>query len=467
MPGNALFNVSSLVMSADGRNVYALAPKYGVAVLRRDPGSGTLSQLKGMAGCVGTQPSCAVATAMDDPEAIALSPEGRNLYVVSTSSDSVAAFARDPSTGALRQLAGAQGCVAEPSGDEETGTPLACVQVRALQQPSALAVSPDGRNVYVGGYEEVAVFARDPASGALSQDGKPSACLSSPVLSDLIPCTPANALGESTQVTVSPSGDSVLVSAYPVVTEAGIDNAVALLQRNPNSGELTQAADAAGCVSDLGGACVKARGLKTDTTLPFDSNNLAISPDSRSVYLTTIASGAASGTISVFTRSTTRRLTQLAGTFGCAGVRADGCAPARAIQGVSSAAVSPDGRNLYATSYWDDAVAVFSRATTSTELTASLTPVGRSGSPLSGTARLTLSAATLCWKVALGGVRPTTASLRRRTSGGPLLTFRPPTQGCAELPRTLANAVLVSPASYVVEAAAGKSMLRGPLRVAR
>ena len=363
--GRLLINVSSVLVSRDGRNVYALASGRGVAVFRRDRASGALVQLSGPDGCVGDQASdaaCRVGVAMDDAQAVALSPDGRNVYVASPTTDSVAVFTRNPATGALHQPSGEAACIAEPPADEETGQLLPCGQARGLSEPSAIGVSADGRNVYVGGSETLAVFARDPRTGALRQLDGDGGCFSSPLRADLIPCTAANGLGQATQVLAAPDGSQVFVSAYPIVTDAGLDNGVAVFRRSRANGDLTQPEGNQGCLSDLGDPCMTARGLNTDPKLPFNSNNLALSPDGRSLYLTTIASGKASGTISVFDRGG-GRLTQLPGRDGCVGSAADGCAPARAIQGVSAAVVSPDGRNVYATSYWDSAVAVFSRTT--------------------------------------------------------------------------------------------------------
>ena len=46
--------------------------------------------------------------------AIAISPDGRDVYVASGGSDAIAVFARNPATGALTQLSGKRGCVAAP-----------------------------------------------------------------------------------------------------------------------------------------------------------------------------------------------------------------------------------------------------------------------------------------------------------------------------------------------------------------
>jgi DNA-binding beta-propeller fold protein YncE len=57
-------------------------------------------------------------------------------------------------------------------------------------------------------------------------------------------------------------------------------------------------------------------------------------------------------------------VTQKAGRQGCLAPRSvPGCTPARALLGVSSIALSPDGRYLYSTSFGSDAVDIFKRVT--------------------------------------------------------------------------------------------------------
>jgi DNA-binding beta-propeller fold protein YncE len=88
----------------------------------------------------------------------ALSPDDRELYVTSAAydSDSVLTFSRDPATGALSQLPGADGCISE-HGDH------GCGRLPWLDKPAKVAVSPDGAWTYVAAREgTVAIFSRRP-----------------------------------------------------------------------------------------------------------------------------------------------------------------------------------------------------------------------------------------------------------------------------------------------------------------
>src|SRR5207248_9417297 len=89
------------------------------------------------------------------------SPNGQNVYLDAGVGvhGSITAYARDTQTGALAS----HGCIAQKA---EGG----CASGVALQQPAAVAVSPDGKNVYVASVisSGVAVFLRTP-NGSLAQ----------------------------------------------------------------------------------------------------------------------------------------------------------------------------------------------------------------------------------------------------------------------------------------------------------
>lgn len=88
---------------------------------------------------------------------------------------------------------------------------------------------------------------------------------------------------------------------------------------------------------------------------------VAISPDGKSVYATSLWNDA----VSVFDRAADGTLTQKATLAGCASEGgAGGCTPARALDEPSSVTVSPGGTSVYVTSRQSNAVAVFDRAQT-------------------------------------------------------------------------------------------------------
>jgi DNA-binding beta-propeller fold protein YncE len=133
-----------VAISPDGRHAYVIDWYGGLAVLRRKR-DGWLTQLAGEAGCIqrafGWQLSdCARARALNGSRAVAVSPDGAFVYVAAYSSDAIAAFRRDPATGALTQPPGATGCVML-SGKYAGG------RARPLRRPLDLAVSPDGRRL--------------------------------------------------------------------------------------------------------------------------------------------------------------------------------------------------------------------------------------------------------------------------------------------------------------------------------
>ena len=101
-----------------------------------------------------------------------MSADGANVYATSLDSNAVTTFTRDPSTGALSQAGDGSGCITNAA---TTG----CTTGRALDGPDVVTVSPDGNNVYVGAFfgNAVAVFARDPSTGALTQPSGATGCL--------------------------------------------------------------------------------------------------------------------------------------------------------------------------------------------------------------------------------------------------------------------------------------------------
>ena len=79
---------------------------------------------------------------LDGARAVAVSPDGRYVYVASQWDDAVAVFSRDGATGELTFL--------EACKDADPGTD-------GLNIADGIALSPDGGFVYVGGYGDDAL----------------------------------------------------------------------------------------------------------------------------------------------------------------------------------------------------------------------------------------------------------------------------------------------------------------------
>jgi 6-phosphogluconolactonase (cycloisomerase 2 family) len=344
--GTALVGPRSVGLSPDGKNLYFPATTAAaIAIFARDRTTGALKQLAGTSGCIsvsGTNGACAVGKALAGARSAAVSPDGTSVYVASYFSDAVAAFSRNPTTGALIQLAGTAGCISE------TGTSGACTDGIALDGARTVVVSPDNRNVYVASEASgaVAIFTRDTTTGALTQPAGTRGCVSQSGTSGA--CTKGRALGGAGGVAVSPQGDHVYVAAMA-------SDAVAAFSRDQSTGALAQLAGRSGCVSETGsgGSCTDGKALDR-------ARSVAISADGSSVYIAAEASDA----VAVFSRdATTGALAQLAGADGCISDTGSSgaCADGTALDGPRSVSVSPDGKNVYAASFWSSAASIFAR----------------------------------------------------------------------------------------------------------
>lgn len=328
--GRGVTSPEDIAISPDGRNAYVASyGSHGIAVFKRARRTGYLEQLPGRRGCLRHMGGgfCRAGRAMGGPVSIAVSPDGRNVYVVSAGSDALSILQRNRRTGVLTQLPGESGCVSQRPGG-------GCVVGRSLNEPTSVAVSPDGSHVYVTGRRfpsGVAVFDRA-ADGSVVQPAGPAGCVTQRVGFD---CTTARALRSPEEVTVSPDSRFVLVAGMR-------SSAVSVLAQGPEG--LSQAEGAAGCIANGGGpeGCAPGRGLAG----PVD---LAVTPDGRNVYTASSVGDA----IAILTRDrATGALSQAAGRAGCISQDGGGgrCIAGRALDEVWGVAVSPDGLNVYGVS---------------------------------------------------------------------------------------------------------------------
>ena len=344
--GLALSGAQALAMPSNGLHLYVAAGgSDGVASFVRNPTTGALTQLAGTLGCVtedGTGGLCSDGKALLGARDLVLTKSGKTLYVASPASDAVAVFERNGSTGALLQLAGTAGCVSE------TGTAGTCADGIALNGARAIAVTPNAKNVYVAARDSnaVAAFARDKVTGGLTQLAGTAACVSENGTGGA--CVNGVALDTPTGIAASKDNKNVYVAS-------GGSHAVAVFARDRTTGALTQLAGTAGCVSEDGTA-----GNCSDGHALLGAFAVTVSPNGKNVY---VAARDASA-IAVFARDrTTGALTQVAGTDGCVSEDGSGgvCADGKGLAGVVALTVSRDGKNLYAAAETGNAIAVFAR----------------------------------------------------------------------------------------------------------
>ncbi len=147
---------------------------------------------------------------------VAVSPDGRYVYVVGIADDSIAIFARDAGSGALTYTDRVVW-----DGATVPGT------IPDLDQPIAISISADGENLYsVGGSQiasRITCFARDPESGALAY------------IQSLADNGGANLfqLDRPQDVLVSHDGATVYVTSFE-------NRAITVLERDPGTGLLTR-----------------------------------------------------------------------------------------------------------------------------------------------------------------------------------------------------------------------------------
>jgi DNA-binding beta-propeller fold protein YncE len=390
--------------------------------------TGQLTQLSGTDGCVswgGTSGECVAGRGLTTPTSVAVSSDGKNVYVASGNDNRMSAllaFARNSTTGAITQLAGQAGCIKEQGGGPW------CADGKALFAPTSLAVSPDGKNVYVTTYDKaIAVFRRDLQSGALTQLAGTAGCISETgTTTNGDACADGKALDTALSVAVSGDGKHVYAGSTNIASN---ESAVAVFKRNGTTGGLTQLAGQAGCISETGsgGSCTDGRAIGSHVAISADGLNVyagvgdrvailrrnrtsgtlsqyagaagclnaagsfygpcdlarplngvtsvTVSADDKNVYIDSFVDGAV---LALSRNTTTGRLTQLAGLDGC--TSNDGtsglCRRGRALNGVTGLGTSPDGVSVYVASRYSDAISVFSRNTTTGALTQLLLTAG-------------------------------------------------------------------------------------------
>ena len=290
-----------VVASPDGRSVYVSGDSDdSLLTFKRNRDTGKLryvnTKFDGQGGVDG----------LDGANGLAMSPDARNVYVTGAIDDSIVTFKRNRDTGKLRFV--------NAKFDGQGA-------VDGLDGAQGVAVSPNGRSVYVSAFDDsaVATFRRNRDTGKLrfvnaKFDGQGS----------------VDGLGGAFEVAASSDGRSVYVASEQ-------DDAVATFKRNRDTGKLK---------------FVNAKFDGQGGALLDNATGIQVAPDSRNVYV----SAADDSAVDTFKRN------RDTGKLRLLNAKVDGQGSVDGISGTFDLTVAPDGRNVYVSGYNENAVATFKRA---------------------------------------------------------------------------------------------------------
>jgi hypothetical protein len=353
---------------------------------------GALTQLSGAGNCItgqlngtGCNTSGVPGMTGGSPEDLALSADGKNVYTVTEDPTDngidVAEFSR--TANGLSQLAAPNNCI---SSSTQLATACGTNGDAALKfagsptpfpLPARIAISPDGKSVYVDNGTVISGFSRNATTGALTPFpdadciegfGSDSSCATN----DL------DQMGPAATLVVSPDNKTVYLATLdgcsfatfagrqphvdPQNHDCGNDQVqffaqgdVAVFSRDPSTGLLTPGPCYSNGHTPTSGCQQSADGL-------YGITSLAVSPDDKNVYVTSDRNAqqgmlsADPGEVTEFSRDqSTGALTELTGAGACL-TAGGGCGVDAGTNGVAGLiepqqiVISPDGKSAYVAS---------------------------------------------------------------------------------------------------------------------
>jgi 6-phosphogluconolactonase (cycloisomerase 2 family) len=333
--GDGLDSPDDIAISPDGRNVYLPSPLDDALTWLNIAPDGSLTY----GGCVDDNDppdgadNCGASTdGLNGVRDAVVSPDGRHVYALGRTDDAIVRFDR-ASDGSLTPV----GCI------EDTGAFDACgLATIGMNAPDSLALRPNGRSLYVVTDLDNAVvaFTRDPVTGALT----PGACIDDDDDGPELCGGTAPGLQAADDVVVSPDGDNLYVTSDENGDSAIVRFDLVGAPGTPTGGTCIDDVDA---LESPETCAATAEGLD-------DIERVAVSRDGRSVY--TVAG--ADGAIAQFDRDSSGALTPV----GCIG--GDNCSDdAPDMVGAQGVAVSPDDKFVYVAEAGTQALRTFRRAT--------------------------------------------------------------------------------------------------------